>query len=425
MNARGGLLPALEAARRQAGTLGPPQVEELASRLGIPAALAWEAASSFPDFRHEVPAGAEPVCMGAACLAAGATAGPGQAPVECQFRCYSAPAPGLDAPFPENAIRLAGPLLAPEDANWRAIEAARAAGPHGILAELELSGLRGRGGAYFPVAAKWKAALGQGRPVALVINAEEGEPGVFKDRAILCRRPRRFVEGLAIAMEALAPAVTVVFVNGRARAALASLEAALSSHGAVLASQPRVVVGGGGYVLGEETTLLNAIEGRKPVPRVRPPYPVESGLWGMPTVVNNVETISSLPVIFREGAAAFRARGLAAAPGTRLLSVSGAVARPGVYEAEMGVTIARLLELAGHYHFAPQPCRPRRGNEKGRVERRIRDLRTSFFAGREFHDIADLRRQFQQWRDDVAYIRPCLDQPDITVQQALDRERPL
>lgn len=85
----------------------------------------------------------------------------------------------------------------------------------------------------------------------------------------------------------------------------------------------------------------------------------------------------------------------------------------------------RLLELAGHYHFAPQPCRPRRGNEKGRVERRIRDLRTSFFAGREFHDIHDLRRQFQQWRDDVAYIRPCPDQPDITVQQALDRERPL
>lgn len=345
--ARSGLLPALVEAHTRCGAIDASEAGRIAAGLRIPAALAWEAASSFPDFAREAAPGAEPVCVGPACLAAGAIAGPGQVAVECQHRCFEAPAAGEDAPFPESAIRLAGPLLAPEDTDWRGLDAARAAGRNGVLAGLERSGLRGRGGAYFPVAAKWSAALARERPLALVVNAEEGEPGVYKDRALLCRRPRRFVEGLAIAMEALAPAVTVIFLNGRAQGAMESMRSALESHGDILPAAPRVVRGGGGYVLGEETTMLNAIEGRKPVPRVRPPFPVESGLWGMPTVVNNVETIASLAVIFREGAAAFRARGTAAAPGTRLLSVSGAVARPGVYEVEMGVTIARVLEMAG------------------------------------------------------------------------------
>lgn len=320
---------------------------ETSAALGIPSASVWAAATSYPDFTRDLPPGVERVCMGAACLAAGASVGAGQAPAGCQFRCFDAPAPGHDAPFPESAIRLAGPLFAPEDHDWRAVEAARALGRDEVIAEIERAGLRGRGGAYFPVARKWAAALAQGRPVALVVNAEEGEPGVFKDRAILGRRPRRFIEGLAIAMEALSPAVTIVFVNGEAQAARASLENAIGEHGRSLPSAPRVMLGGGGYVLGEETALLNAIEGRKPVPRIRPPFPVEAGLWGMPTVVNNVETIANLPLIFREGAAAFRARGAPEAPGTRLLSVSGAIARPGVYEVEMGVTVARVLELAG------------------------------------------------------------------------------
>lgn len=343
---RSELLPALRAAHKEHTSLAVA-TGQAAAGLGIPAASAWAAATSYPDFTRDLPPGVERVCMGAACLAAGASVGAGQTPAGCQFRCFDAPAPGHDAPFPESAIRLAGPLFAPEDHDWRAVEAARALGRDEVIAEIERAGLRGRGGAYFPIARKWAAALAQRRPVALVVNAEEGEPGVFKDRAILGRRPRRFIEGLAIAMEALSPAVTIVFVNGEAQAARASLENAIGEHGRSLPSAPRVMLGGGGYVLGEETALLNAIEGRKPVPRIRPPFPVEAGLWGMPTVVNNVETIANLPLIFREGAAAFRARGAPEAPGTRLLSVSGAIARPGVYEVEMGVTVARVLELAG------------------------------------------------------------------------------
>ena len=130
---------------------------------------------------------------------------------------------------------------------------------------------------------------------------EEGEPGVFKDRALLGLRADRFVEGLAIAQNVLAPEVTVVFINGAALPARESLERALATHASALSEPVRIVAGGGGYVLGEESVLLNALEGRKPVPRLRPPLPVVSGYFGMPTVINNVETIANLHNIFSAG----------------------------------------------------------------------------------------------------------------------------
>lgn len=343
----GELLAALHDVQEGRGYVGREGAAEAARRAKVPVARAWEALTSYPDFAMEPPTAGERVCTGFACTLAGASAGPGQVGVGCQFRCFEAPAPGYDATFPEEAIRVAGPLLAPDPGDWQALDGARARGREGIIETVAQSGLRGRGGAYFPTGRKWAAALSAGRPIALVVNAEEGEPGVFKDRALLSRRPRLFVEGLAIAIEALAPAVTIIFINGEARAAMASLEAALREHAGRLPQQPHIVAGGGGYVLGEETTLLNAIEGRKPVPRIRPPYPVDSGLWGMPTVINNVETIASLAVLFREGADAFRSRGTAEAPGTKLLSVSGAVAKPGLFELPIGVTIAEVLRLAG------------------------------------------------------------------------------
>jgi NADH:ubiquinone oxidoreductase subunit F (NADH-binding) len=170
---------------------------------------------------------------------------------------------------------------------------------------------------------------------------------VFKDRAILGRRARRFVEGLAIAVAVLQPAEVFVFMNGEAICARASLEAALTEHRRVVGIEPRVVPGGGGYVLGEETALLNAIEGKKPTPRLRPPYPVESGLWGMPTVINNVETIAKLALVFRRGAEAFRAHGTADAPGTKLISISGRIMKPGLYEVDLGTPLNEVLEHAG------------------------------------------------------------------------------
>jgi len=240
---------------------------------------------------------------------------------------------------------LAGPLLAADPTDWVGLERVSAMTQADAVAVVARSGLRGRGGAYFPVGRKWQSALAEGRPLALVVNAEEGEPGVFKDRAMLCRRPRRFIEGLAIAMRVLDPAVTIVFVNGEAHAARESLEAGFAASSEVLPYPPVLVSGGGGYVLGEETTLLNAIEGRKPVPRLRPPYPVESGLFGMPTVVNNVETIALLSVVFREDG--LQSVGLPDAPGMKLLSLSGRIRHPGLYEVPLGTPLGDVLEVAG------------------------------------------------------------------------------
>ena len=145
----------------------------------------------------------------------------------------------------------------------------------------------------------------------------------------------------------LRPAVTIIFANGEASPAIASMAAAIEAARDPFDDPPLVMRGGGGYVLGEETTLINAIEGRKPVPRLRPPYPVESGLFGMPTVVNNVETITNLSVLFRDGVAEFRARGTAGAPSTRIFSVSGRVANAGVYEFPLGTRLSEILSAAG------------------------------------------------------------------------------
>ena len=343
---RSQLLPLLHETQVRDGQVSHETLRAIATACGIPIAEAWEAATSYPNFNFEPEPAGVPVCVGLSCALNGAVARAGKRPVGCQFRCFDAPAPGIDVAFPEAQIRAAGPLLEPDIADWRGVDAARSMDRTAALKVVEDSGLQGRGGAYFPMARKWASAIQQGRPVALIVNAEEGEPGVFKDRAVLCRRPNRFLEGLAIAVHALAPAVTIVFINGEARAARAALESALA--GSRLFHDPPIIIpGGGGYVLGEETTLINAIEGRKPVPRLRPPYPVEAGLFGMPTVVNNVESLANLSLIFRDGVAQFRAHGTPDAPGTKLLSLSGRVKRPGLYEVDLGTSLATALQLAG------------------------------------------------------------------------------
>ncbi len=344
---RARLLPLLFAAHERDGYLQHETVAACARDARIPLAEAWEAATSYPLFRFDRPANDRRVCTGLSCTLAGARTGPGDEAMDCQFRCYAAPVAGVDEPFDEAFVRIAGPLLAPDIGDWRGYERALALGPGASLSELQRANLRGRGGAYFPVARKWNNALVHERPLALVVNAEEGEPGVFKDRALLCLRPRRVLEGVAIAAAILRPSVVVILVNGEATAAHASLESALEEFGLPGSPEPWVVSGGGGYVLGEETTLLNALEGRKPVPRLRPPYPVDAGLFGMPTVVNNVETLANLSVIFRDGADAFRDSGAPEAPGTKIFSVSGDVLAPGVYELPLGTRLADLLERAG------------------------------------------------------------------------------
>lgn len=339
---RAALLPLLFAHQREAGFLDRDAVVRIAREVRVPVAEVWEAAKSYADFRFS-PAGSDHACGGLACDLARGGAGPLRP--GCLFRCYNAPAVGREQPFPTSMVRRPGPLLAEDSRDWAGLEAAQRMGSAGFLDELERSGLRGRGGAYFPTARKWRAALRHEGPRALVLNAEEGEPGVFKDRALLCLRPHRVVEGLAIAMAVLQPAVTIAFINGEADPAAEAFAAALRDS--PIAESVAVYRGGGGYVLGEESALLNAIEGRRAVPRAKPPLPVDSGLFGMPTVINNVETIAAVSVVAREGAAAWRAVGPTDAPGTRVLSVSGRVAHPGVYEVTMGDSLLEVVGLAG------------------------------------------------------------------------------
>lgn len=341
---RSQLLPRLYEEQRRTGWIAIESAGAIARDLRLPLAEVWEAATSYADFRFAPPIGEEAPCAGLSCQLARRSFGevpPGAS--QCLFRCYEAPAAGGEELFPAAKVRQAGPLLAPDITNTDRLNAARRLGRNAALNAVAESGLRGRGGAYFPVGTKWKAALDERRPIALVVNAEEGEPGVFKDRALLSLAPRRVVEGIAIAAFILEPAVIVVFANGHADPAVRSLEEALDIVEPQL--DVAIVRGGGGYVLGEESALLNALEGLRPVPRTKPPYPVQSGLFGMPTVVNNIETIANLSVLFGD-VPGFRTCGTPETPGTKILSISGRVQLPGAYEVPMGVSLRTVIEQA-------------------------------------------------------------------------------
>ena len=229
-------------------------------------------------------------------------------------------------------------------------------GPEEIVDVVEASGLRGRGGAYFPVHLKWRAARDaaalNGTPI-LVVNAEEGEPGVFKDRGLMEADPHRLVEGICITARAIGAATAYLYINGQADLSAARMADALrqAAESGIVGPEAGLRVeirrGAGGYVCGEETVILESIEGRRAVPRLRPPFPTERGLWGRPTVINNVETLCNLPDLFRFGVEWFREAGADDAPGTKLISLSGCVPRPGLIEVPMGAGVADILRIGG------------------------------------------------------------------------------
>ncbi|PZC42336.1 MAG: NADH:ubiquinone oxidoreductase [Chloroflexi bacterium] len=228
--------------------------------------------------------------------------------------------------------------------------------PEAIVDLVEASGLRGRGGAYFPVHLKWRSAIDavarNGTPI-LVINAEEGEPGVFKDRGLMEADPHRLVEGIAIAARAIGADTAYLYINGQAALSAERMDIALgqAEQSGITGPSANLDIhirrGAGGYVCGEETVILESIEGRRAVPRLRPPFPTESGLWGRPTVINNVETLCNLPDLLRFGVDWFRQLGTDDAPGTKLISLSGTLPRPGLIEVPMGATVADILGIGG------------------------------------------------------------------------------
>ncbi len=226
-----------------------------------------------------------------------------------------------------------------------------------VIETIKRAGLRGRGGAYFQAALKWEAARRAAGPIKyLIVNGEEGEPGIFKDRHLLEGDPHRLLEGALLAAYAAGVSRVILYIHGEANLAARHVERALDQARAagfvgerVLGSDFSVTVeirrGAGGFVLGEETALMESIEGRRAMPRPKPPFPTESGVHGRPTVINNVETLFTVPLIVGRGAEWWT--GLGRGHGTKVFGLSGHIARPGVIEAELGLTLRDLLEGMG------------------------------------------------------------------------------
>lgn len=247
---------------------------------------------------------------------------------------------------------LAMDLLAEPDYTGAAFAQAGAWGVERLVEELKASGLQGRGGAGFPAHIKWNAVSNEAETTRyVVLNADEGEPGTFKDREVLLRRPDLVVEGLAIAAQAIGAQDIYLYLRGEFELPWRTIEAAIATfqgngHGTNL--RFHLHAGHGAYICGEETALLEALEGKRGMPRLKPPFPTQVGLWGKPTLIHNVETIACVPAIVRHGGAWFRDLGRTE-PGTKLYCISGHVVRPGTYELPLGVTLDELVAAAGGY----------------------------------------------------------------------------
>jgi NADH-quinone oxidoreductase subunit F len=415
------LLPALRAAQRRVGWVSEGALGYASRRLDVPPADAYGVASFYallaleerpPDVLH--------VCTDLACVLAGAELPEGALPSPCLGLCERAPAalrtvageepreepvPATGPPLPqagEDGLRLLRRIGAGLDptslddyraqGGYAALRRAFELGPEGVIRELKESGLVGRGGAAFPTGVKWEAVARQPRrPHYLVCNADESEPGTFKDRILMECDPFALVEAMTIAAYATGCERGFVYVRAEYPVAHARLEGAFAQARAAgllgedvldagFSFDVELRIGAGAYVCGEETALFQSIEGYRGEPRNKPPFPVEVGLHGKPTVVNNVETLFNVLEIVTGGGAAYARTGTESSTGTRLFCVSGHVERPGLYELPFGTTLRALLERAG----ARPPKAVLLGGAAGSFLRPDQlDLALSFEAARE------------------------------------------
>ncbi|MCC6670642.1 MAG: protein disulfide oxidoreductase [Planctomycetes bacterium] len=379
---------------RHEGMPRPGEVAALAERHGMTPAMLRGLLSYFTELQHPHPG--LRVCRGTSCLLAGgwtpprAPAGPGQEhPVYCLGYCDRGPAAlrgestlllprargtPSDVPLPcavhclgREALVTARLLhgdattleAAREQGAWRQLQEALRGTPEAVLRAVEESGERGRGGAGFPTGAKWRrcAAAPPGERY-VIANGDEGDPGSFVDRELMERDPHGVLEGMALCGYAVGAHEGILFVRAEYPHARARLEAAIAEARAAGLLGERILGSGfsfdvsvfsglGSYVCGEETALLNTLEGRRGEVRLRPPYPAEAGLFGRPTVVNNIETLRNVPEIVRLGGRAYRAIGTAASSGTKVLCFNHAFARPGLLEVEFGTPLRAVLDAAG------------------------------------------------------------------------------
>lgn len=294
-------------------------------------------------------------------------------PIYCLGKCYASPASTEIRAEPTIEIRCDEPIVL-EGVNdgsmreiegyvsasgYQALERALKNPPEAVVTQVEASQLRGRGGAGFPAGRKWRSVYEQpATPKYVVANADEGDHGSYIDRFIMERTPHRLIEALAIAAYAIGANKGFIYLRKEYPIAEQSLIAALrEAHesgwlgdniaGSRFSFEIELVIGQGSYVCGEETSLLNSIEHRRPEVRARPPFPTEQGLWGVPTLVNNVETLSSIPWIVLHGGDAYAAKGFSRSRGTKAVSLNSLFNRPGLYEVEFGIPLREILEDIG------------------------------------------------------------------------------
>lgn len=291
----------------------------------------------------------------------------------CLGQCYMSPAIAGEDARPHMAVHARQPILLErvlnggarrietyrEQGGYRALEMALRTSPDQVVSIIEASGIRGRGGAGFPTGRKWRAVLSQpARPKYVVSNADEGDPGAYIDRFLLEDDPHCQIEGMIIAGYAVGANEGYIYLRKEYPQAEASLRQALAEAeeagwlgdhvgGTDFKFRLKIVMGHGAYICGEETALLNSIEGRRAEVRARPPYPTEQGLWNQPTLVNNVETLANIPWILTHGAEAYRQLGFSKSQGTKLISLNSLFNRPGLYEIEFGMTLREIVETLG------------------------------------------------------------------------------
>ena len=241
---------------------------------------------------------------------------------------------------------------------YKTLESVFSKKPEEIVQMVKDSGLRGRGGAGFPTGVKWGFLPNNSEPRYLLCNADEGEPGTFKDRLIMERAPHQLIEGMLISAYSIQSHKSYIYIRGEYQDCIRIMEQAIQSAydegylgkdvcGRGFHHDMDIYIGAGAYICGEETGMISSLEGKKGHPKLKPPFPAVKGYLEKPTIVNNVETLVAVVVILRDGVNAFRSIGTEKSPGTKFFSVSGCVRKPGNYEVPLGYPLMDLIELAG------------------------------------------------------------------------------
>ena len=241
---------------------------------------------------------------------------------------------------------------------YQTLKKAFALKPEAIVSEIKESGLRGRGGAGFPTGVKWGFLPENGEPRYLLCNADEGEPGTFKDRMMMEKAPHQLIEGMLISAYAIQSKKSYIYLRGEYQKAFHILQKALEEAkgagligenilGSKFSHEMDIYLGAGAYICGEETGMISSLEGKKGQPKLKPPFPAVKGYLGKPTIVNNVETLAAAVPIIRDGARAYRAIGTEKSPGTKIFSLSGDVLKPGNYELPLGFPLTDLIYNLG------------------------------------------------------------------------------